>query len=52
MTTIRSLATRKSQDASKVQPYFIQQLYEQCYDLFCLSGYKPSGHARAEHQHD
>ena len=33
----------ESQDASKAQPYSIQQLYEQVYDLFVVSGYKPSG---------
>jgi hypothetical protein len=33
----------ESQDASKAQPYSIQQLYEQMYDLFVVSGEKPSG---------
>lgn len=33
----------ESQDASKAEPYFIQQLYEQLFDLFVLSGDKPSG---------
>jgi hypothetical protein len=33
----------ESQDASKAQPYSIQQLYEQVYDLFVVSGFKPSG---------
>jgi len=33
----------ESQDASKAQPNSIQQLYEQVYDLFLVSGYKPSG---------
>jgi hypothetical protein len=33
----------ESQDASKAQPYSIQQLYEQIYDLFVVSGEKPSG---------
>ena len=33
----------ESQDASNAQPYSIQQLYEQIYDLFVVSGYKPSG---------
>jgi hypothetical protein len=33
----------ESQDASKVQPYFIQQLYEQMFDLFVVSKEKPSG---------
>ncbi|MEO6237536.1 MAG: hypothetical protein ABIQ52_11105 [Vicinamibacterales bacterium] len=33
----------ESQDASKAQPYNIQQLYEQVNALFILPGYKPSG---------
>ena len=33
----------ESQDASKAEPYSIQQLYEQIYDLFVVSGFKPSG---------
>ena len=33
----------ESQDASKAQPYNIQQLYEQVYALFVTSGNKPSG---------
>jgi hypothetical protein len=33
----------ESQDASKAAPYSIQQLYEQIYDLFVVSGYTPSG---------
>jgi len=33
----------ESQDASNAQPYSIQQLYEQVYDLFVVSGHKPSG---------
>jgi hypothetical protein len=33
----------ESQDASNVQPHFVQQLYEQIYDLFVVSGDKPSG---------
>ena len=33
----------ESQDASKAQPYSIQQLYEQVYGLFVVSGEKPSG---------
>jgi hypothetical protein len=33
----------ESQDASKAEPYSIQQLYEQVYDLFVVSGFKPSG---------
>ena len=28
----------ESQDASKAQPYSIQQLYEQVFDLFVVSG--------------
>jgi hypothetical protein len=33
----------ESQDASKAEPYSIQQLYEQVYDLFVVSGHQPSG---------
>ena len=33
----------ESQDASKAQPYFVQQLYEQIYGLFVLPGDQPSG---------
>ena len=33
----------ETQDASKAQPYFIQQMYEQVYNLFVQPGYKPSG---------
>jgi hypothetical protein len=33
----------ESQDASKAQPYNIEQLYEQVYALFVTSGNKPSG---------
>ena len=33
----------ESQDASNAQPYSIQQLYEQVYDLFVVSGNTPSG---------
>ena len=33
----------ESQDASNAQPSSVQQLYEQVYDLFVVSGYKPSG---------
>jgi hypothetical protein len=33
----------ESQDASKVEPHFVQQLFEQAYDLFVVSGFKPSG---------
>src|SRR4029078_3872551 len=33
----------ESQDASKVEPHSIQQLYEQVNGLFVVSGYKPSG---------
>jgi hypothetical protein len=33
----------ESQDASKAQPYEIQQLYEMVYNLFVTPGYKPSG---------
>jgi hypothetical protein len=33
----------ESQDASKAQPYSIQQLYEQIYGLFVTSGEGPSG---------
>ncbi|HEY7474792.1 MAG TPA: hypothetical protein VH679_07255 [Vicinamibacterales bacterium] len=32
-----------SQDASKAQPYNIQQMYEQVYGLFVLPSHKPSG---------
>src|SRR5687768_22017 len=33
----------ESQDASKAQPYSIQQVYEQLYGLFVTSGDEPSG---------
>src|SRR5262245_20468452 len=33
----------ESQDASKVQPYKIGDLYEMTVNLFVTSGYKPSG---------
>ena len=33
----------ESQDASKAQPYNIEQLYEQVYALFVTSGKTPSG---------
>jgi hypothetical protein len=33
----------ESQDASSAQPFSVQQLYEQVYDLFVVSGSKPSG---------
>src|SRR5437867_5589619 len=33
----------ESQDASKAQPYEIQDLYEMTNNLFVTSGYKPSG---------
>src|SRR5262245_6317732 len=33
----------ESQDASNVQPYSVQQLYEQTYALFVVQGFKPSG---------
>jgi hypothetical protein len=33
----------ESQDASKAQPYFIQQLWEQLYDLFVVPRHMPSG---------
>jgi hypothetical protein len=33
----------ESQDASKVQPYGIRDLYEMSVNLFVTSGYKPSG---------
>ncbi len=33
----------ESQDASKAQPYSIQQMYEQLFGLFVTSGEKPSG---------
>jgi hypothetical protein len=33
----------ESQDASRAQPYQIQDLYEMSYNLFVTSGYKPSG---------
>src|SRR5215212_4419732 len=33
----------ESQDASKVQPYFIGSLYEMATNLFVTAGYKPSG---------
>ncbi len=42
----------ESQDASKAQPYQIGSLYEMTNNLFVTSGYKPSGTAREEHQHD
>ena len=32
----------ESQDASKAEPYSIQQLYEQIYSLFVVSGFTPS----------
>jgi len=33
----------ESQDASKAQPYAIEQMYEMVYNLFVAPGYKPSG---------
>src|SRR6185436_4318100 len=33
----------ESQDASKAQPYEIEQMYEMVYNLFIAPGYKPSG---------
>ena len=42
----------ESQDASKAQPYKIGVIYEMTNNLFVTSGYKPSGTAREEHQHD
>src|SRR6185503_4070389 len=33
----------ESQDASKVQPYGIRDLYEMSVNLFVTAGYKPSG---------
>ena len=33
----------ESQDASKAQPYEIEQMYEMVYNLFVAPGYKPSG---------
>ena len=33
----------ESQDASKAQPYVIEQMYEMVYNLFVAPGYKPSG---------
>jgi hypothetical protein len=33
----------ESQDASKAQPYEIEQMYEMVYNLFINPGYKPSG---------
>ena len=40
------------QDASGAQPWTIGLLFDLSYNLFVTSKYKPSGHARAEHQHD
>ena len=42
----------ESQDASKAQPYEIESMYEMTHNLFVTPGYKPSGAAREEHQHD
>ena len=43
MTTIRFPANRSLRTRRKRSPTSIQQLYEQVYGLFVVSGYKPSG---------